>query len=213
MAGFRAELVFEDAEGCPVAAESGAVPGPLTDITWTESADGTVTEQVIAENDAELPSFDPVFDYGAESVYEFEREESDPCICERIQTVLGPVSDVHAADGDLHVTLHATEVAELRETVVDLRERFGNVSVEYLVRSVEDGEGSELVPVDLRRLTERQREVLETAHGMGYFDYPREANAGEVANQLGIEQSTFAEHLAAAQRKLLDELLPAQSAD
>ena len=71
-----------------------------------------------------------------------------------------------------------------------------------------DGEDDgALVPVDVGRLTDRQREVLETAYGMGYFEYPRGANASEVAGELGIEPSTLAEHLAAAQSKLLAELL------
>jgi predicted DNA binding protein len=56
-------------------------------------------------------------------------------------------------------------------------------------------------------LTDRQPEVLETAYGTGYFEYPRGANASEVAGEPGIETSTLAEHLAAAQSKLLAELL------
>lgn len=212
MPGVRTELVFEDAEGCPVAGASTEVPGPVTDINWTDGDGGTITEQVTAPDsddgsEPEMPGFDPVFDYGTRQVYEFNRKEGEPCICESIEDVLGPVSDVHAADGDLHVTLHASDVAALRDLVADLRDRFGNLSIEYLVRSVDGEDGAELVPVDLRKLTDRQREVLATAHEMGYFEYPRDANAEAVADELDIQPSTFAEHLAAAQRKLLDELL------
>ena len=214
MAGVRTELVFERAKGCPVAAASADVPGPVTDINWTDSDGKTVTEQVTVEgdqtdiaDDEDLPDFDPVFDYGTRAVYEFDREETEPCICEHIEATLGPVTDVHARDGDLHVTLHAADVEGLRDLVADLGDQFGDVTVEYLVRSVEGPDEAELVPVDLRQLTDRQREVLETAHEMGYFEYPRDANAETVAAELGIQPSTFAEHLAAAQRKLLDELL------
>jgi len=49
--------------------------------------------------------------------------------------------------------------------------------------------------------------VLETAYRMGYFEYPRSANATEVAEALGVGLSTLAERLAAAQGRLLDELL------
>ncbi len=209
MTGVRTELVFEEAEGCPAASASTEIPGAVSDITWTESSDGNVVEQVTTDGSAELPSFDPVFDYGSEQVYEFEREEDDPCICEFIQFSLGPVREVFAEDGDLHVRLHTTDVDTLRDLLVDLREDFGGVSVEYLVRSVDAEDGSELVPVDMRTLTERQREVLETAHEHGYFEYPRDANATEVSEELDIEPSTFSEHLAAAQRKLMDELLSA----
>jgi predicted DNA binding protein len=49
--------------------------------------------------------------------------------------------------------------------------------------------------------------VLETAHEMGYFERPRRANGTEVAAALDIDPSTFSEHLAAAQRKLLRDVL------
>jgi predicted DNA binding protein len=42
---------------------------------------------------------------------------------------------------------------------------------------------------------------------MGYFERPRDANASAVADALDISPSTFAEHLATAQRKLLEETL------
>jgi hypothetical protein len=45
------------------------------------------------------------------------------------------------------------------------------------------------------------------AHRMGYFDYPRQSNASEVADALGVAPSTFTEHLTAAQSKLLDAVL------
>lgn len=206
MSGVRTELVFEEASGCPVAAASGDVPGPVTDVNWADDGGETVTEQVTVE-DGELDEFDAVFEYGTQQVYEFGRDKSDPCICEHIQANLGPITDVHARDGDLHVTLHAGDVSGLRDLVSEMRDQFDGLRIEYLVHSVEDNQGGELVPVDLRRLTDRQREVLETAHEMGYFEYPRESNATEVAAELEIQPSTFAEHLAAAQGKLYQELL------
>ncbi|GAB3684603.1 hypothetical protein GCM10028857_13820 [Salinarchaeum chitinilyticum] len=64
-----------------------------------------------------------------------------------------------------------------------------------------------IVEVDVDQLTDRQLEVLETAHDMGYYQYPRGANASEVAEALDICPSTLAEHLAAAQSKLLADVL------
>jgi hypothetical protein len=61
--------------------------------------------------------------------------------------------------------------------------------------------------VDRAALTDRQREVVTTAHQLGYFERPRDANATEVAEHLDISRATFAEHLAAAQSKLLDAVL------
>jgi hypothetical protein len=202
MPGIRTELVFEEAQGCPVAAESETAAGPVTDVTWSER-DGTTVEQVSAADDLD---FDPVFDYGSHEVYEFERETED-CVCEVLGREVGPITDVHAADGALHVTLHMEDIAALRDRMSDLREQFGTVRIEYLVQGREEAEESEVVPVDLRQLTDRQREVVETAYEMGYFEYPRESNATEVAAALDIQPSTFTEHLTAAQGKLLAELV------
>jgi len=129
--------------------------------------------------------FDPVFDYGSQRVYEFEREFDD-CICEVIQQEVGPVADVHAEDGSLHVTLHLQDLSDLRERLDDLREQFGAVHVKYLIQGRKNDDESEVVPVDVRRLTDRQREVVEAAYEMGYFEYPRDSNATEVATALDI---------------------------
>jgi predicted DNA binding protein len=60
--------------------------------------------------------------------------------------------------------------------------------------------------IDRERLTDRQVEVVETAHEKGYVEYPRGTNAAEVAAEPNVHPSTVAEHLAAAQAKLLDRL-------
>lgn len=214
MPGIRAELVFESPESCPVAVTSQEVAGPLTDISWTGGTDESVSEQFTASNEGEFEGeafeetdeFEEVFDYGPRAVYEFERERDKNCICDYVERSVGPVTETYAVDGDLHVTLHAAEMGDLREHIREFKDRFGQVRIEYLVRGRDETDESDLVPIDVRRLTDRQREVLETAHEMGYFEYPRGANASEVAAALDIEPSTFTEHLNAAQSKILDEL-------
>jgi len=52
-------------------------------------------------------------------------------------------------------------------------------------------------------LTDRQREVLQTAFEMGYYDWPRRHTGSEVADRLEISSATFSEHISAAERKLL----------
>jgi PAS domain S-box-containing protein len=51
-------------------------------------------------------------------------------------------------------------------------------------------------------LTDRQHEVLRAAHHAGFFEWPRIASGEELADALGISQSTFHEHLRAGERKL-----------
>ena len=52
-------------------------------------------------------------------------------------------------------------------------------------------------------LTEKQREAVRTAAEMGYFDWPREHTAEEVADRLGVASATFHYHLRAAQQTLV----------
>ncbi|MDS0220428.1 helix-turn-helix domain-containing protein [Haloarcula sp. S1AR25-5A] len=52
-------------------------------------------------------------------------------------------------------------------------------------------------------LTDRQREVLETAHEAGYYNWPREATAADLAERLDISEPTLHKHLRAAEQKLV----------
>jgi hypothetical protein len=56
------------------------------------------------------------------------------------------------------------------------------------------------------RATARQWEVLRLAYERGYFERPRGATQGDVAQALGISQKTVSQHLRAAQRHLLTGL-------
>ena len=56
-------------------------------------------------------------------------------------------------------------------------------------------------------LTPKQRETLSVAHEMGYFETPRRSSRNDVADELDLTGATFTEHLARAQRKLLDQIL------
>jgi len=53
------------------------------------------------------------------------------------------------------------------------------------------------------RLTDRQEEVLTAAHESGYYDWPREITAEELAEQQGISTSTLLKHLRAVERKFI----------
>jgi len=207
MTGVRAEFVFEQPANCLVAAASEGTDNSLRDISWAHTSGERVAEQFTASGELPETDAEEVFDYGPQRVYEFERDQDRDCVCSFIEESLGPVGDAYATDGNLHVTLHAGDMTKLRELLGELNERFGSVRIEYLVRGRAEASDGELVPVDLRRLTDRQREVLQMAHEMGYFEYPRDANASEIAEALDIQPSTFTEHLNAAQSKLLDELL------
>jgi DNA-binding CsgD family transcriptional regulator len=59
----------------------------------------------------------------------------------------------------------------------------------------------------LEALTDRQREVIQTAFDMGYYEVPREVSTSDVAAELDLDPSTVTEHLQRAERNVLSEHL------
>jgi DNA-binding CsgD family transcriptional regulator len=59
----------------------------------------------------------------------------------------------------------------------------------------------------LDTLTDRQREILQTAYELGYFDVPRSVSTADIADELDLDPSTVAEHLQRAERNLVANLL------
>lgn len=53
------------------------------------------------------------------------------------------------------------------------------------------------------RLTDRQREVVETAVNMGYYDIPRSASQEDIAAEFDCAPSTIAEHLRKCEARVL----------
>jgi len=216
MPGVRAELELVDPPGCPVAALSRERGTDVTDVRWTETGDGTVHEQFRTNESPDDARADggtggavaePLFADGDRTVYRMERENAE-CACAAVEATGTPVESVRARDGSLLMTVYLPDVDRLQEVVAAVREQT-EVRVRRLAHGNDDAaaDPSDLVPVDRNILTDRQREVLETAHELGYFEHPRESNATEVAEALDVCPSTLIEHLTTAQGKLFDELL------
>lgn len=212
--GIRAELKVPAAVGCLLSRVSAA--GDVTTYSVSKSVDPNVpkhvTEEFTVEPNDELDvdlgdvELTKAFEGGSESIYRFERTSGQNCPCECVEMQGYPVVDVRGENGSLYLVFHVPDQEALREVIATVREYHPQIEIRRLVRS-QHGDDGNLVFFDKSVLTDRQQEVLETAHKLGYFDHPKGANAGEVADELGITTATFTEHLAAAQRKLLDSIL------
>lgn len=214
--GIRAEVRVDGPGACPIAKISGETGESTYSVSKSvnPSDGGTVTEEFILDADAavdevQLDTEDvtPVFSYGSKRVYRFSRAGERGCPCECVEQFDSPVIDVHTQDDSLILAFYAPDMDRVKRIVTALRDRYPSLDMQRLLRSQPDQSDQHLVFVDRSELTERQQEVLETAHEMGYFQHPKGANAGEVAAALGITTSTFSEHLATAQNKLLGAIL------
>ena len=175
---------------------------------------GRVLEEFTLKGGDEPPSalhrgrsnVDHVFAYDQRHVFQLSRAAGQGCVCERIEAAGCVVREFSADTESIVVTFLVDDMPTLREIVTALKSEGETVKLRRLLEDASSGTDRPVV-LDRAKLTSRQREVLSRAHEMGYFEHPREATAGDVADALGISTSTFTEHLAAAQRKLLDDLL------
>jgi predicted DNA binding protein len=209
--GIRVELSVDAPGACPVASVSDEAGAAVTDVARSSpDADGQVIEEFTATGTDEAAieardDMDKVFATGSGARYQFSRARTD-CVCEVVETYDCPVADIRAESGQLYLTFHAPDVDRVRAIVTRLKELYDGVSLRSMRRNG-DVDPVDSILVDRSQLTDRQQEVLETAVEMGYFEYPKGANAGDVATELDISVSTFAEHLAAAQTKLLESIV------
>lgn len=211
--GIRAEVKIDSPPGCPIALVTETSGGTCNSVAKTSATgpDGSITEEFVVDADADVESIEcgdveELFSYGSKRTYRLSRPAKG-CACERIEQLDCPVTDVYARSGTLFVTFHTADMGQLKRVLTELRDHWTGVTVKRLLHATEEGFDNDLVLLDRAVLTDRQREVLETAHDLGFFEHGQGANAGEVAAALDINTSTFSEHIRAAQRKLLRTIL------
>lgn len=115
------------------------------------------------------------------------------------------LAELTAADGVATAVALVPPPVDVRTVVDGLDAAFDEVelvgrrSVERPVRTLPEFRAS----LD-EQFTGRQRKVLEAAYYAGYFDWPRDSTAEELADAMGIASSTLHRHLRKALGKLLD---------
>lgn len=92
------------------------------------------------------------------------------------------------------------ELVGPQQTISETLREYEAAGVSPELEKLGDYEGSER---SLDALTDRQKEVVQTAYDMGFYEVPREVSTEAIADELGIDASTVAEHLQRAERNLL----------
>lgn len=211
-----------------------SLPGPLDEleVRVTESGSPLATLARTLDSAVEVDSYDP--DDGEVAV-EFRVPDEKPATVRAAAEGVVGLSGVES-DDDGHEATLSTSSLPLRlavngAVIESVRHTSRETRVELFapgtggrpsgVRSVLDSrEDVELVSrrsnvvigdgtgagSPLESLTQRQQEVLQTAHEAGFFEWPRETNGDEVADQLGIAAPTFHEHIRRAERGLIEQM-------
>jgi len=208
--GIHAQIAVTDPDSCPASSisETFDVESVTVNQHATPTTTGVVGELTVDHTEGrktEPEGANEVYRDETKSVYRYAQDDGE-CPCRRVPTHGCPVRNLRVDSGRLVVSFITPDLETLRAVVTDLRPCCGSVAVQRLTRSKATDERS-LLFVDRTAFTDRQYEVLETAHSMGYFDSPKGATAEAVADEIGISAATFVEHLSVAQTKLLDQIL------
>jgi len=119
--------------------------------------------------------------------------------------VINQITNASESD-EIVVSVTVPFTVDVGDCLRSLREDYGELTVVSKLDS-ERGEPNTSLSARLDgALTARQEEVLQTALYAGYFDWPRDADSTSVAETLDIAQSTFNQHLRAAESNLLTAL-------
>lgn len=178
-------VVYQRVEGTDPAAAAEALavePGIASAELLERDGDGGVIEcTVVAES-----LLVPLVSHGANVRFALADEGV------RVAAEVAPDVDVRSVVERVQSTQPDAELVAKRELDQPLDER--------------DVEGS-LDP----DLTDRQAQALEVAFRAGYFEWPREHNAEEVAERMDITSATFHNHLRKAEQTLISAFFETQN--
>jgi PAS domain S-box-containing protein len=137
-----------------------------------------------------------------------EVETAGPSVPGRLASYGATVRSATADSTGVDASVALPQTASVREFVETVADAYAGT--ELIARRPGGETARERADVEAALttdLTDRQREALRTAYHAGYFEWPRDRDAREVAESLGVTQPTFSRHLRVAERKLLDRLL------
>lgn len=103
-------------------------------------------------------------------------------------------------DGGLKLSIIAEQ-----SLIKEVGARIRNSDQGYEVLRVREYDGT--VNDASTALTARQRDIIMHAYEEGYYETPRETTLSELAAELGIDESTVAEHLQRAEKNVLEYAL------
>ncbi|MCO8244939.1 MULTISPECIES: bacterio-opsin activator domain-containing protein [unclassified Haladaptatus] len=117
------------------------------------------------------------------------------------------IKTIQMTDADISIVIELSRSTTVGTFIDRLEHAYPNIELRARRDTQRGDQSAQTDEIILTEdLTDRQREVLQTAYLNGYFEWPRDRTGEEVAKSLNITQSTFNNHLRQAERKLLSRI-------
>jgi predicted DNA binding protein len=139
------------------------------------------------------------------AVVNYERTSS--IVPEIVNSEFMPIEPVYITGGSEYWTVLARSDS-LRTVVAAMEEEYDvDISSIHEVAPEDSVAFANVVDEASNQLSPRQAESLCAAREAGYYNWPREVSAGEVAEDLDVSGPTLLEHLRKAEHKVLDAFM------
>nr|WP_282594626.1 bacterio-opsin activator domain-containing protein [Halomarina salina] len=173
--------------------------------------------QYVRVENVSTERFEELLD-GYEWCREFRRvRDADPAVYELRATHLDLTSQLYSLggrirsavveDGAFRIVAELPDDADVRGLVEALGD--SNSDIELVAqRTVPRSDHPDRARISLEdTLSDRQQAALEVAYYAGYFEWPRDSTAEDVADSLGVSSPTTHKHLRRAHQRILEQLL------
>ena len=180
---FEAERVVANPDNC------------ISPFVWALSE--TPVEDALAD-DPSVTNVTHLSTRNNERLYHMEWTDDIALVLHLLREQEGTVLSARATHDSWQLRIHIPE----RERLTDLLDfcRANDLTIE--VKRIYEMGGATNAEIGRHQLTEEQHEVLRLATKHGYYEVPRQITAAELAEALGISQSTFSERIRCAQGAL-----------
>ncbi|WP_042662105.1 bacterio-opsin activator domain-containing protein [Haloferax sp. ATB1] len=113
---------------------------------------------------------------------------------------------LHARPDGGRIVIRLPQPSDVRTVVGSCASVLPCVDLVRRSRVTSDANARDAQQSGIDRLTDRQRDVLETAYRQGFFEWPREHTGEEIATSLGVSPPTYHRHVRTGIKRLLETI-------
>ncbi|MFP9192884.1 helix-turn-helix domain-containing protein [Natronosalvus vescus] len=173
-----------------------------------EANDSTIISQNIVSDESECHTCYcevRTEDRAVEQTSFISAEMESSCICTAASEYECIFTVTSVRNGSFVVSVIVKEREVLTDIVNSLRDIDASVHLERLTRTCTDEESR--FEINTSKITDKQREAVDLAVELGYYDCPRQADLEVLADRLDISRSAVSQRLNAAEVTLVRSLV------
>ncbi|UWG47701.1 Signal transduction regulator [Halanaeroarchaeum sp. HSR-CO] len=138
----------------------------------------------------------------------FEVVFTDPPVLATIASQGGDIRRSLIENGDYYMQVHLPTTVDIRQVVEAITDAYPGMEM-VTQRNLKRNHHSEHTRrgVVLEELTDRQRATIQAAYHAGFYEWPRSTSGQDLAASMGVDSSTFHQHLRKAERKVIGATL------